>query len=135
MTGGEASARLRPQARMTRADHARLSAVLPHAAGAVGAALLTERLAGARLVPDAELPADVARLGGWVAYFDAGRGVKRRVQLVEPAAADVYARRFSVASPTGSGLIGLRAGEQIDWPDQYGRTRRLTLLGVGRGEG
>jgi len=57
------------------------------------------------------------------------------VQLVYPADADIDAGKVSILTPVGAGLIGLRAGQAIAWPDRDGRARTLRVLGVARGRG
>jgi regulator of nucleoside diphosphate kinase len=52
------------------------------------------------------------------------------VQLVYPAEADIEAGRISILTPIGAGLIGLREGQSILWPDREGRERRLTVVRV-----
>jgi transcription elongation factor GreB len=50
----------------------------------------------------------VARAGAFVTLDDGSE-----YQLVEPAAADLKARRVSVESPLGRALLGKKAGERI----------------------
>lgn len=94
------------------------------------ARLLLEEADRARLVPDARLPADVVALGSHVTFTDEASGVTRTVQVVLPAEADIGQGRVSILSLVGAGLIGLRAGQSIDWPTQDGRLRRLTVKDV-----
>ena len=109
-------------------DHMRLRALAAQTRGTLGAGLLARRLESARVVDPSAMPRNVARLYSWVAYHDDGIGRKRQGRLVPPREADVYARHISVCSPIGAALIGLEEGASIDWPDQYGGLRRLTLL-------
>ena len=85
----------------------------------------------ATLVPAAELPRNVVALGSQVVFTDAASGATRRVQIVLPAGADIGQGRVSVLSLVGAGLIGLKAGQSIEWPTQDGRLRRLTVLEAG----
>lgn len=94
------------------------------------ARLLLEEADRARLVPETRLPADVVALGSHVTFTDEASGVTRRVQVVLPAEADIGKGRISILSLVGAGLIGLRAGQSIDWPVQDGRLRRLTVTEV-----
>lgn len=75
-------------------------------------------------------PADVVALGSRVTFTDEASGVTRSVQVVLPAEADIGQGRVSILSVVGAGLIGLRAGQSIDWPTQDGRLRRLTVKDV-----
>ena len=48
-----------------------------------------------------------------------------------PGEADIEKGFVSVLTPVGAALIGLTAGQAIDWTDRDGRTRRLHVLEVG----
>lgn len=117
----------RPPVTLSASDHdelvgAALAALLeaPRTAGA-----LLEEVDRARVVPDEDLPSEVARLGSWVDFIDAS-GRARRAQLVLPEGGDA----LSVLSPAGAALIGLRAGDVIRWPDRLGGEDAITLLRV-----
>lgn len=94
------------------------------------ARLLLEEADRARLVPQARLPADAVALGSHVTFTDEASGVTRTVQLVLPSEADIGKGRVSILSLVGAGLIGLRAGQSIEWPTQGGRMRRLDVAAV-----
>ena len=65
-----------------------------------------------------------------VQFLDDAHGATRIVQLVYPEHADIAAGRISVFTPIGVGLLGLKAGQTILWPDREGRERLLTVLRV-----
>jgi regulator of nucleoside diphosphate kinase len=94
------------------------------------ARLLMEEADRADLVPAARLPSDVVALGSQVVFTDASNGVTRSVQVVLPSEADIGQGRISILSLVGAGLIGLKAGQSIDWPMQDGRVRRLSVASV-----
>lgn len=96
---------------------------------AVSAMLLAE-VDRADLYGAGNLPADVVTLGSEVEFLDEGSGQRRRVTIVLPAHADIAAGRMSILTPAGAGLIGLSAGQSIDWPDVTGREHRLKILSV-----
>jgi regulator of nucleoside diphosphate kinase len=79
--------------------------------------------------PDA-IPPDAVTLGSEVDFLDEGTGRLRSLKLVLPAEADIAVGRISVLTPVGAGLIGLRAGQTIDWPDRDSRNHRLRILAV-----
>lgn len=91
---------------------------------------LLEEISRARLVPSAEMPADVVRFGAWVTYQDEASGEERRVQLVYPKQADASHSRISVVSPLGAALIGLSVGQTIDWavPQRVERTLKVVKV-------
>ena len=57
-------------------------------------------------------------------------GADRTVELVYPRDADISAGRMSILTPVGAGVIGLRTGQSILWPDRDGRERKLTIVKV-----
>jgi regulator of nucleoside diphosphate kinase len=57
------------------------------------------------------------------------------VRLVLPAEADLDAGRISILTPVGAGLIGMRAGDEIDWPCPDGRPRILKIVDVRQSQG
>ncbi len=63
-----------------------------------------------------------------VIYEDTASGAQRAVRLVYPKDAAGHGR-VSVLAPVGSALLGLRPGQQIDWPTP-GRTHHLRVLAV-----
>lgn len=77
-----------------------------------------------------ELPNNVVTLGSLVTYVDESTKVRRRVQIVLPAEADIERNSLSIASQVGAGLIGLSPGQSIDWPCPDGRPRTLRIVDV-----
>lgn len=98
----------------------------------VVSAMLLAEIDRAEIHDAASLPSDVVTLGAEVAYLDEGSGARRTVRLVLPADADIEAGLVSVLTPMGAGLIGLSAGQKIDWPDLEGRERSIRILAVSR---
>lgn len=94
------------------------------------AALLRQELDRAEVREAADVPKNLVTLNRWIQYSD-GRGAEpRRVQLVVPREADIDAGRISVLSHVGAGLLGLKEGESIDWPDPSGAERKLTVVRI-----
>jgi regulator of nucleoside diphosphate kinase len=129
------AARRRPPILLSDADHGILVGLALSGArrNPDAARLLMEEADRAELVPAARLPAHVVALGSQVVFTDEGNGVTRRVQVVLPSEADIGQGRISILSLVGAGLIGLKAGQAIDWPLQDGRLRRLRVLEVAAG--
>lgn len=95
----------------------------------VSAMLLTE--IGRATVHRAEKIADdIITMHSTVDFTDAATGATRTVQLVWPKDADIEAGRISILTPIGAGLIGLRTGQSILWPDRGGHERTLTIQQV-----
>ena len=108
------------------ASHAmRLEATAPQVA-----AMLLDEIDRAEVHSRDELPGDVVTLGSVVTFVDESTGVRRRVQIVLPADADIERSSLSIVSQVGAGLIGLRAGQSIDWPCPDGRPRTLRIVDV-----
>lgn len=93
-------------------------------------ALLIEEIDRAKIHSAAKIPADVVTMGATVAFTDEQSGAERTVQLVLPGEADIAAGRVSILTPVGAGLIGMREGQVIDWPDREGQKRKLRIVTV-----
>jgi regulator of nucleoside diphosphate kinase len=88
---------------------------------------LQGELARAIVVSDEAVPADVVTMDSRVTYTDEATGVTREITLVYPHEADGTQGRVSVLAPVGTALLGLSAGQSIDWEFPDGRRRRLTV--------
>lgn len=93
-------------------------------------ALLLEEIGRAQLHRAAALPAGTISMHSTVTYRDEASATERTVEIVYPAEADIAAGRISILTPIGVGLIGLRQGTSIAWPDRNGRVRRLSVIDV-----
>lgn len=96
----------------------------------VVSAMLLAEIDRAQIHSAATLPDGVVTLGSEVEFVDEGTGAQRTIRIVLPAEADIEAGRVSVMTPVGAGLIGLSAGQAIDWPDLEGRERRIRIVAV-----
>lgn len=94
--------------------------------------LLIEEIDRAEIVATADIPANVVTMGSTVEFVDQKSGERRTVRLVYPKDADIAEGRLSILTPVGAGLIGLRAGQSISWPDRNGAERVLTIESVTR---
>lgn len=95
---------------------------------AVAEELLAE-LDRAKVVEDGRLAADVIRMGSAV-RFTSDLGEDRNVTLVFPGEADIAEGKVSILTPIGVALLGLSAGQSIDWTARDGRIHRLTVESV-----
>ena len=93
----------------------------------LSAQLLLQELDRADTVDRSAIPADVVTMHSRVEFVDERSGEKHEVELVYPGEADSGQRRISVLTPIGAGLIGMRTGATIDWPDRAGTVRRLRV--------
>lgn len=122
----------RPPLMMTETDADKITDLALAArdrAGQVSSLLLEEIDRADIVVPDA-LPSDVISMSSTVEFIDEGTGVGRAIQLVYPHEADIEQGRISILTPVGAGLIGLREGQSIAWPDRDGHVRALRVVKV-----
>ena len=94
--------------------------------------LLLDEINRAEIHDRAAIPEDVVTIGSEVEFLDVDSGARRLVRLVLPVDADIEAGRVSILTSVGAGLIGLKAGQSIDWPSPSGRPRVLRILNVRR---
>ncbi|MEG1029931.1 MAG: GreA/GreB family elongation factor [Brevundimonas sp.] len=113
---------------LSRADFDALDRLVGDLPGTGPAGLLQQELDRAEVFDEADMPKDVVGLNRWLHYADDRHPEVRRVQLVLPREADIDAGRVSILSHVGAGLIGLKEGESINWPDPSGETRKLTAV-------
>lgn len=95
------------------------------------AAMLTGEIDRATVVADDALPGDVVRMNSTVEFEDENSGLARTVTLVYPAEADIELGKISILTPIGAGLIGLKTGQSIRWPDRDGNDHVLRIVKVG----
>ncbi|MDF1609324.1 nucleoside diphosphate kinase regulator [Hoeflea sp. YIM 152468] len=121
----------KPAITMTRSDHERLSKLaetLPAKTSFVADQLFVE-LDRARIVADGRISSNIVRMGSSL-RFTSDLGEDRSVTLVFPGEADIAKNRISIFTPIGTALIGLSAGQSIDWTARDGRVHRLTVESV-----
>lgn len=118
---------------ITDSDLERLRALVDqHTEGrdAASAERLAAELDRAVVVDPARLPRDAVTMDSRVTFEEARAGRVREVVLVYPANANPAAGRISVLAPVGAALLGLRTGDEIEWPLPDGRTARIRILAV-----
>ncbi|HTL14187.1 MAG TPA: nucleoside diphosphate kinase regulator [Thermomonas sp.] len=125
---------LRPPLLLSRLDVERIEALLEEPGfRQLDTAGLQAELARAELAEPARMPADVITMNSTalVRVEDGERGDhQRELTLVYPRDADGSAEKVSVLAPVGTALLGLRAGDRIDWPMPGGRSARLEVLAI-----
>lgn len=121
-----------PQIVIGEADHDRLSNLVIAANAALPDVIefLERELQRARVVAPDELPKDVVTMGSEVTFRDEQSGQVRTVRLVYPKDEDIDNGRLSIMTPIGAALLGLSAGQSIDWRTRAGIERTLTVLSV-----
>ena len=92
----------------------------------VGIRLLWEEIKRAVIVPAAQAPSDLVRMGAHIHLTDLTKREQRRVKLVFPHEA-TEPSRISVARSLGAALIGLRAGDRFAWRDGQAQLRAVRV--------
>lgn len=114
---------------MTKLDAERVAAaIVAHSSNGESTALLSEEIARANIVPQSAIPPDTVTMNSRLKIVDVDSGVVSELTLVYPRDANADLGRISVLAPIGSALLGLRAGQTIEWPMPNGRAKRITVL-------
>lgn len=121
-----------PPITVSAPDRDRLYALLDNQQGESEVVdLLYDELDRADVVPPDALPPNVATLNSRVRFRNETSGKEHEVVLVMPREVEQGPDRTSVLVPAGAALLGLKAGDSIDWPHK-GKTLRLHLIDVVR---
>ena len=99
----------------------RLMRLKPHAA------LLREIDRATVVSPKAAALADAVTMNTQVFYTDETTGARQRLNLVYPQEAGGCACCVSILAPVGTALLGLSAGQAIEWDFPDGNHRRLRV--------
>ncbi len=93
---------------------------------------LEQELARASVVKTSEMPENVVTMNSYVEVKDLDRNDEVAYQIVFPGEADSDKNRISILAPIGTGLLGYRAGDIVEWPVPSGM-RRLRIVTVKHG--
>lgn len=121
----------RPEIILTSQDLDRLERLLDALPASTfpGKTELRTELDRAEVVEPQDIPPDVVTMNSTV-RFALESGEEFSLTLVYPKDADGSADRISVLAPVGSALLGLTAGERIEWPRPGGGTLKVRLVEV-----
>ena len=121
----------RPEIILTSQDLDRLEALLEAlpAAAFPGKTELRAELDRAEVVEPQDVPPDVVTMNSKV-RFALESGEEFCLTLVYPQDMNGNADRISVLAPVGSALLGLSAGEHIEWTRPGGGMLKLRLVEV-----
>ena len=116
---------------LSRLDCDRLEALLdkPAQAGPAFDALRDE-IARAEVREPRDMPGDAITMNSTARFVDETSGQEREMTLVYPHDADGSPDKVSILAPVGSALLGLRAGQSIEWLLPGGRSTRLRVLEI-----
>lgn len=115
---------------ITKTDKDRLGAVISSTASTENIKGLEEELERANIVRSEDVPSDVVTMNSKVSFKDVDTGKESQIVLVYPQDADVDQDRISILAPVGSALIGLKIGDEIEWPVPSGKTRLLQITEI-----
>jgi regulator of nucleoside diphosphate kinase len=121
----------KPAISITRSDYDRLTRLAQSYVARnpdVADELLAE-LDRARVVEDGRIASEIVRMGSTL-RFTSDLGEDMRVTLAFPGEADIAQGKISILTPIGAALIGLSAGQSIDWTARDGRIHRLKVESV-----
>jgi RNA polymerase sigma-70 factor, ECF subfamily len=107
--------------RITEEDRARLVRLKPNAA------LLREIDRATVVAPNVAILSDVVTMNTQVFYTDETTGARQHLNLVYPQEAGGCVCCVSILAPVGTALIGLSAGQAIEWDFPDGAHRRLRV--------
>jgi regulator of nucleoside diphosphate kinase len=110
-------------------DHTRISALLDSAPPEVRD-LLQYELERAKVISEAEFPADVVAMHSTVRFMDLNSRATSKITLVYPHEANAEEDRISILAPIGAALIGLRVGQTIKWPFPQGKEKAIEVVEV-----
>lgn len=120
-----------PAITVARSEHRRLSNLADMLAerDPQAAEQLAAELDRAKVVEDERMAPGVIRMGS-IAEFRIDDEEPQTAELVFPKDADIARQRISVLTPVGAALLGLSAGQTIQWAARDGRVRRLSIISV-----
>jgi regulator of nucleoside diphosphate kinase len=118
-----------PPIAVTTTDFDRLRALAETPTDA--AKFLAREIERARLIEPGDAGERLVTMNARVRYRDDVTGHERTVKLVYPGEADIEAGRLSVLTPVGAALIGMTAGQSMEWQSPSGSLRSLTVMQVG----
>ena len=121
-----------PRIILTRAHHARLSALVSSAVEThpdIGA-YLTRELDRAKVVGPEKIGRGIVTMNSRVKFRDDTSGERQVVTLVYPGGEAPQAGCISVLSPLGAALIGLEEGQSIAFATPDGGEKSVTVTKV-----
>jgi regulator of nucleoside diphosphate kinase len=95
------------------------------------AEFLAREIDRAEIIPADRPSSNVVTMQSQVRFIDDISGQQRTVTLVYPEDANVDAGKISILTPIGAALIGLSAGQSIEFQTPSGGWRSLTVITVG----
>ena len=121
-----------PDIIISELDYARIESLLQVSAGIpanIKTALETE-LERAELVEPEKMPANVVTMNSQVKFSVISSGATFTLKLVYPKDMDDSGDRISILAPGGSAMLGLKEGDEINWPDGNGGMLQVRIEAI-----
>lgn len=90
---------------------------------------LEDELDRARIVESKDIPGDVITMNSKVRLRDLDTGEETALFLVFPTDANIDEGKISILAPVGTGMIGYKVGDVLEWKVPVGM-RRLEILEI-----
>lgn len=121
----------RPEIILTSLDLDRLETILDALPAVTfpGKTELLAELGRADVVEPQDVPSDVVTMNSKV-RFVLESGEEFCLTLVYPQDVNGSTERISILAPVGSALLGLSAGDQIEWPKPGGGVMKVRLVEI-----
>jgi regulator of nucleoside diphosphate kinase len=122
-----------PEIRITKHDFARLDNLLGSlSSGQLSktADFLLQELSRATVLDGAEIGPETVTMHARVVFRDEDTGRTRPVVLVYPTERNLSEHALSVLTPLGAALLGVRAGQSIEFEGMDGASRKVTVVEV-----
>ena len=84
----------------------------------------------ARILADNEVPKDLVTMNSTLKYKKLRTKEEKVITLVYPSQLSKIENGVSILSPLGTALIGLSAGQEINWAFPNGKTERIKIIEI-----
>ncbi len=115
---------------ITERDLERLEQILARVQHSPNIKALADELERATIVSSEAIPPDVVTMNSRITFMELETGKESDVTLVYPSDANLEKGKVSILAPVGAALIGLRIGDEIEWPLPSGKHRTYRITSV-----
>lgn len=115
---------------ITETDKERIEEIVSNSERSLTLAMLEDELARAIVVSPDNISPLVVTMNSQVRFKDLSSQGEFEVILSYPSKAGLRGGRVSVLAPVGAALLGLKVGDEIEWPLPSGRKRSLKVTAV-----
>lgn len=119
-----------PRPVISEEDYGQVLSYLQRSARGISSQALEAEIDRAEVLESKHLPSGSVRVNSRVSFRDLTSGQAREITIVRPEAADLDKGLVSFFAPVGAALLGLSAGQKIDWVMPNGKMRSFEVLSV-----